>query len=135
MLLISDIRVALRQFVRKPALALAVVAILALGIGANIGVFTLAWNLLYRPLPFGNADRLVRILPGQGRHRAGAGKLARAGDGPAAGEGPACPSGTSGTRGEALAGQPARGDPAHAGFSRVRGSKGRSPSATLKRLS
>ena len=61
MLLISDIRIALRQFVRKPALALAVVAILTLGIGANISVFTLAWNLLYRPLPFGDADRLVRI--------------------------------------------------------------------------
>jgi len=61
MLLISDIRIALRQFVRKPALALAVVAILTLGIGANISVFTLAGNLLYRPLPFGDADRLVRI--------------------------------------------------------------------------
>jgi putative ABC transport system permease protein len=61
MLLLADIRIALRQFARKPALALAVVAILALGIGANVSVFTLAWNLLYRPLPFGDPDRLVRI--------------------------------------------------------------------------
>jgi hypothetical protein len=34
-----------------------------------------------------------------------------------------------------VAGQPARGNPAHADSSRMRGSKGRSPSATLKRLS
>jgi hypothetical protein len=34
-----------------------------------------------------------------------------------------------------VASQPARGDPAQADSSRMRGSKGRSPSATLKRLS
>jgi len=61
MLAISDIRIALRQFVRTPALALAVVAILPLGIGANITVFTLAWNVLYRPLPFGDADPIVAL--------------------------------------------------------------------------
>jgi putative ABC transport system permease protein len=59
--MLADVRIALRQFARKPALALAVVTILALGIGANISVFTLAWNLLYRPLPFGSPDRLVRV--------------------------------------------------------------------------
>ena len=60
-MLLADLRIALRQFARKPALALAVVTILALGIGANISVYTLAWNLLYRPLPFASPDRVVRI--------------------------------------------------------------------------
>jgi len=57
----NDVRVALRVFRRKPGFAAAVSGILALGIGVNITVFNLAWGLLYRPLPYANSERLVRV--------------------------------------------------------------------------
>lgn len=57
----NDVRVALRVFRRKPGFAAAVGGILALGIGVNITVFNLAWGLLYRPLPYANSERLVRV--------------------------------------------------------------------------
>jgi predicted permease len=59
--IIQDARYALRQFRKSPAFALTVVAVLALGIGANIAVFTLLSGVLLRPLPFANAGRVVSI--------------------------------------------------------------------------
>lgn len=59
--MLKDVRVALRLFGRKPAFAAAVAGILALGIGVNITVFNLAWGLLYRPLPYADSERLLRV--------------------------------------------------------------------------
>ncbi|HET7694757.1 MAG TPA: ABC transporter permease [Vicinamibacterales bacterium] len=58
-LLRSDIRDALRGFVRNPAFLLAAVFSLALGVGANTAIFSVASALLLRPLPYPEADRLV----------------------------------------------------------------------------
>ena len=59
---LSDVRHALRVFVRTPSYALAVVAVLALGIGANTAIFTIVNAVLLRPLPFDGSERMVRLF-------------------------------------------------------------------------
>src|SRR5204863_4442745 len=57
----DDLRVAIRRLKQSPGFTLAAVATLALGIGANSAIFTLADAALLRPLRFPEADRLVMI--------------------------------------------------------------------------
>ncbi len=57
--LLSDLRVAVRAAVRKPAFPLVVMGTLALGIGANTAMFSVIHAALLRPLPFPDAERLV----------------------------------------------------------------------------
>src|SRR3954463_3842944 len=59
---LADIRYALRVFWRAPSFALAVIAVLAIGIGANIGIFSIVSAVLLRPLPFDASERLVRLF-------------------------------------------------------------------------
>ncbi|MEM9291693.1 MAG: ABC transporter permease [Acidobacteriota bacterium] len=59
--LLRDLRFALRGLKRRPGFAAIVVLTLALGIGVNVAILSLAQTLLLRPLPFPDADRLVRI--------------------------------------------------------------------------
>src|SRR5437764_7517106 len=57
--LMRDIRFALRSFVKNPGFALAAVLSLAIGIGANTSIFSVANALLFSPLPYEGSDRLV----------------------------------------------------------------------------
>ena len=62
----EDVRFALRQIRRAPAFAVSAVLTLALGIGANTGIFGLL-NGYLRPLPVPDADRIVVLaseMPG-----------------------------------------------------------------------
>jgi predicted permease len=57
--LAQDIRYAVRAFARNPGFALAAILSLAIGIGANTSIFSVANALLLRPLPYEDANRLV----------------------------------------------------------------------------
>src|SRR5215217_8636090 len=59
--MLYDLRISIRQLLRKPAFTLAMIATLALGIGANSAIFSLINAVLLEPLPYANPDRLVRI--------------------------------------------------------------------------
>lgn len=59
----QDLRFTIRTLRRSPGFAFTAIAIVALGIGANTAAFSLADFVLLRPLPFPDADRLVRMWP------------------------------------------------------------------------
>lgn len=61
MRLFDDLRYALRGLLAKPLFALIAVGTLALGIGANTGIFTLFDQMLLRPLPVHEPGRLVNL--------------------------------------------------------------------------
>lgn len=58
-MLAQNIRLAVRSFARNPGFTMVAVLSLAIGIGANTSIFSVANALLLRPLPYQDADRLV----------------------------------------------------------------------------
>lgn len=61
MLFGEDLRSGLRALLRRPGLTLGIIAVLGLGIGAMVTVFSAVDSFLLRPLPYPDADRLVWI--------------------------------------------------------------------------
>jgi predicted permease len=57
----DDIRIVLRRLRRQPGFALTAVLTLALGLGANIAIFTLVHTLLVRALPVERPEQLYRL--------------------------------------------------------------------------
>jgi putative ABC transport system permease protein len=64
------LRTALRNLLKSPRLSLAAVACISLGAAATSAIATLVTATLLRPLPFPDADRLVRIWFDDGRANA-----------------------------------------------------------------
>ena len=58
----ADLKYAVRVLLRTPSFAIAVIGVLALGIGANTAIFSIVNAVLLRPLPFDDPARLVRIF-------------------------------------------------------------------------
>jgi predicted permease len=81
---LHDLRYTFRTLRRDAAFSLIAILILAIGIGANTAIFSLVNALLFRPLPFPQADRLVFVensggVPAEsGTTAAGAGQTGNA---------------------------------------------------------
>src|SRR5262245_6734508 len=56
-----DFRQALRTLTKSPGFSALVVAVLAIGIGANTAIFSIVNGVVLRPLPFTDASRLVSV--------------------------------------------------------------------------
>lgn len=59
--LLSDFRIAARMLAKKKAWTLVAVAALALGLGANIAIFSVVGLMIQVPLPYPDAGQLVHI--------------------------------------------------------------------------
>jgi putative ABC transport system permease protein len=57
----TDLRQALRLLLKSPGFSALIVVVLALGIGANTAIFSIVNGVLFKPLPFADAARLVAI--------------------------------------------------------------------------
>ena len=57
----TDLRHAARGLAKAPGFTAVVVAVLALGIGANTAIFSIVYGVVLKPLPFKDASRLVAL--------------------------------------------------------------------------
>jgi len=58
---IRDVRYGMRTLRRTPGFAIIAVLVMALGIGANVALFTVVRSVVLKPLPFKDPDRLMML--------------------------------------------------------------------------
>ncbi|HWA93350.1 MAG TPA: ABC transporter permease [Terracidiphilus sp.] len=59
--LARDVRIASRTLVRTPGFTLMAILVMALGIGANVALFTVVRSVLLKPLPYADPEGLVSL--------------------------------------------------------------------------
>jgi len=57
-----DARYAIRTLLRTPGFSVVAIAVMAIGIGASVALFTVVRSVLLKPLPFRDPERLVMIF-------------------------------------------------------------------------
>jgi len=62
--LLKDLRYGIRSLLKQPGFAFVAVLSIALGIGVNTTIFSFVNATLFRPLPFPESDKLVRLWDG-----------------------------------------------------------------------
>jgi predicted permease len=67
--LARETRQSVRGLLRAPSFALTAITVLALGIGANVALFSVVNAVLLKPLPVAHPDRLLRIYEADSRGR------------------------------------------------------------------
>src|SRR6188474_2786476 len=79
--ILSELRLAVRSLRRTPAITLAALITLALGIGANTAVFSVVDAVLLRPLPYPDPERLLVLYQQHQRSNVGRTRAAHLGTG------------------------------------------------------
>src|SRR4051812_2372008 len=67
--LLRDARYSVRTLVRTPGFATIAILVMALGIGANVAIFTVVRSVLLKPLPYRDPDRLVMLYETETNHK------------------------------------------------------------------
>ena len=70
-----DLRHAVRGLRRSPGATATIIIVLAMGIGANTAMFSIVYGMLLRPLPYPDADAIVRIGESYGADAGGSPSL------------------------------------------------------------
>src|SRR5438552_6277227 len=58
---LRDLRYSIRTLSRTPGFTVTAIFVMALGIGANVALFTVVRSVLLKPLPFREPERLLRL--------------------------------------------------------------------------
>ena len=58
----NDLKFAFRQLLKNPGFTAVAVLTLALGIGANTAIFSVVYGVLLKPLPYRDAEQLIRVF-------------------------------------------------------------------------
>src|SRR6266513_2549548 len=58
---LQNIRISIRTLARSPSFAFISILVIAIGIGANVALFTVVRSVLMKPLPFKDPEQLLRL--------------------------------------------------------------------------